>query len=115
MKNKEKKLKRAVKEKLNTKLKTKLDESKNRRVKKQTKQKWPGGAAKLLKSQRSSRVGLNQRDAWRRYGYLRSRYELYLEQNEVKTVAREHAGRDLIEEFGAEAGYSKSQLEHILS
>jgi predicted RNase H-like nuclease (RuvC/YqgF family) len=153
MKNKEKKLKRAAKEKLNknnkaigkqvkqksakvselkhrikmlealvekrertiAKLKTKLDESESHQVKKQGKQKSPGGATKLLRSQRSSRVGLNQRDAWRRHGYLRSRYEHYLEQNEEKTTARELAGQDLVEKFGEEAGYTESQLEHILS
>jgi hypothetical protein len=58
---------------------------------------------------------LSQRDAWRRHGYLRSRYEYYLEQNEEKTVARQHAGQDLVEKFGEEAGYTESQLEHILS
>ncbi|MCG7897103.1 MAG: hypothetical protein JAY99_17575 [Candidatus Thiodiazotropha lotti] len=97
------------------KLKTKLDESESHKEKKRRKRKSPGGAAKLLRSQRSSRVGLNQRDAWRRHGYLRSRYEYYLEQNEEKTVARQHAGEDLVEKFGEEAGYTELQLEQILS
>ncbi|MCG8489699.1 MAG: hypothetical protein MI756_19680 [Chromatiales bacterium] len=97
------------------KLKNKLNESENRKAKKPAKQKSPGGAAKLLRSQRSTRVGLNQRDAWRRHGYLRSRYEHYLEQNEEKTMARQHAGQDLVEKFGEEAGYTELQLEQILS
>ncbi|MCG8089478.1 MAG: hypothetical protein JAY62_06995 [Candidatus Thiodiazotropha endolucinida] len=97
------------------KLKTKLDESHSRKEKKAGKQKSPGGAAKLLRSQRSTRVGLTQRDAWRRHGYLRSRYEYYLEQNEEKTAARQHAGEDLVEKFGEEAGYTELQLEQILS
>ncbi|MES9941016.1 MAG: hypothetical protein ABW104_09795 [Candidatus Thiodiazotropha sp. 6PLUC2] len=97
------------------KLQQKLVESKSSREKKQKKQKFGSGAAKLLRSQRSNRVGLSQRDAWRRHGYLRDRYEYHLEHNEDKGIARQLAGQDLIEKFGEEAGYSELQLEQILS
>ncbi|MES9833192.1 MAG: hypothetical protein ABW139_13230 [Candidatus Thiodiazotropha sp. DIVDIV] len=97
------------------KLQLKLVESKESRDKKQKKQKFGSGAAKLLRSQRSNRVGLSQRDAWRRHGYLRDRYEYHLEHNEDKGIARQLAGQDLKEKFGEEAGYSELQLEQILS
>lgn len=94
-------------------LKGKLIESENQ--KKRKKRNAGSGAAKLLRAQRSNRVGLSQRDAWKRHGFLRDRYEYHLEQNEDKMVARHLAGQDLKEQFGEEAGYSAQQLEQILS
>ena len=98
-----------------TKLKRKLVESEELKEKKQKKSKPGSGAAKLLRAQRSNSVGLSQRDAWRRHGFLRHRYEYHLEQNEDKAIARQLAGQDLKEKFGEPAGYSELQLEQILS
>jgi len=60
-------------------------------------------------------VAKGQKEAWKKYSYLRGRYEFYLEQDHDKAFAREVANRDLVNEFGEEAGYSESELLEILS
>jgi hypothetical protein len=73
------------------------------------------GAAKLLRTQRRTRIGVAQKEAWKKHGYLRDRYEYHLENGEQKEKARTMANRDLIDSFGDEAGYSGQELEVILS
>ena len=96
-------------------LKRKISETERQGGKKRDKQKQGKGAAKLLLAQRSARVGLAQRNAWRRHGFLRDRYEYHLGHSDDKTAARRLAGQDLKEKFGEEAGYSEHELEQILS
>ncbi|MEJ1296826.1 MAG: hypothetical protein RPU64_09075 [Candidatus Sedimenticola sp. (ex Thyasira tokunagai)] len=55
------------------------------------------------------------RDALQKAGFLRNRYEQYLELNKAKTVARREANRDLVESYGPEAGFTDQELEDVLS
>ena len=82
-----------------------------------SKQKKPkrGKAGKLLAAQKPHRVGVAQREAWKRHGYLRERYEFHLEAGRNKDQARGLANSDLQERFGEEAGYTSQELEQILS
>lgn len=73
------------------------------------------GAAKFLRTQRRTRIGVAQKEAWKKHGYLRDRYEYHLENGQEKGAARAMANRDLIDSFGNEAGYSEQELEVILS
>jgi len=68
----------------------------------------------LRKSQKKS-VATDQREAWKKYSYLRDRYEFYLDDDKDKTEARNLANLDLIERYGSEFGYSEQQLTDILS
>lgn len=89
-----------------------LKECKAKKIKKRK----PGkGVSKTLFAQQTSRVGVDQRKAWKRHGYLRDRYEFHLGSGQDKTTARNLADMDLREEFGEDAGYSEQELEQILS
>ncbi|MES9970068.1 MAG: hypothetical protein ABW092_08545 [Candidatus Thiodiazotropha sp.] len=74
-----------------------------------------GSAAKLLRSQQSARIGVAQKTAWKKHGFLRDRYEHHLELGKAKEAARALADQDLRDAFGDEAGYSQQELEDILS
>ncbi len=50
---------------------------------------------------------------WKRYSYLQDRYEALIEEGVEKAAARKMANRDLIEQFGKEAGYTDRQLKCI--
>jgi len=67
-----------------------------------------------LKRGKSGQV-VRHRKAWEQHRYLRSQYEQHLESGCVKDRARLLADRDLRSSFGKDAGYSKEQLEEILS
>ncbi|MBT2990250.1 MAG: hypothetical protein B6D72_00075 [gamma proteobacterium symbiont of Ctena orbiculata] len=82
---------------------------------KNDKQKGISGAAKLLRSQRTARIGVAQKQAWKQHGFLRDRYEYHLENGQEKETARVMANQDLRDSFGDEAGYSEQELENILS
>ncbi|MBT3061109.1 MAG: hypothetical protein AB2728_19720 [Candidatus Thiodiazotropha sp.] len=82
---------------------------------KNDKLKGRSGAAKLLRSQRTARIGVAQKQAWKQHGFLRDRYEYHLENGQAKETARAMANRDLRDSFGDEAGYSEQELETILS
>jgi hypothetical protein len=60
-------------------------------------------------------VGVVQRKAWQRHGYLRDRYEFHLGSCRDKSKARVLADQDLREKYGEEAGYTEQELEQILS
>ncbi|MEW8029939.1 MAG: hypothetical protein AB2792_01450 [Candidatus Thiodiazotropha sp.] len=83
--------------------------------KKEKKPKARGGAAKVLRAQQSTRIGVMQKEAWKQHGFLRNRYEYYLESGRDKETARTLADQDLRDTFGDEAGYTKLELEDILS
>jgi predicted RNase H-like nuclease (RuvC/YqgF family) len=89
--------------------KSNKSDKKNRRLKAK------GGATKLLRTQQSARIGVAQKEAWKRHGFLRDRYECHLENGHDKATARALADQDLRESFGDEAGYSEQDLENILS
>lgn len=72
-------------------------------------------ALNALFAQQTSKVGVAQKKAWKRHGYLRDRYEFHLAKGKDITDARNLAGQDLREEFGDDAGYSEQELAHILS
>ncbi|MET0086051.1 MAG: hypothetical protein ABW082_06030 [Sedimenticola sp.] len=55
------------------------------------------------------------RDALRKAGFLRDRYEHHLGLNKSKRVARQDANRDLVENYGPESGFSVQELEDVLS
>ena len=94
----------------------KKSESKNDKSDKQNqKLKSRGGAAKLLRSQQSARIGVAQKTAWKKHGFLRDRYEHHLEHGQAKEAARTLADQDLRDAFGDEAGYSEQELADILS
>ncbi|MEW8506426.1 MAG: hypothetical protein AB2598_06955 [Candidatus Thiodiazotropha sp.] len=91
-------------------------DNKSEKVEKQNKkQKQTGGAAKFLRSQRTARIGVAQKQAWKQHGFLRDRYEYHLENGQEKESARAMANQDLRDSFGDEAGYSEQELETILS
>ena len=69
---------------------------------------------RFLKAAKPGQV-IRQRKAWEQHRYLRSQYELHLDSGCVKGQARLLADRDLRASFGEDAGYSKEQLEAILS
>jgi hypothetical protein len=83
--------------------------------KKSNKLKAKGNTAKLLRTQQSARIGVAQKEAWKKHGFLRDRYEYHLENGEDKVAARGLADQDLRDAFGDEAGYSEQDLENILS
>ena len=60
-------------------------------------------------------IGVMQKQARQRHGYLLHRYEYYLGVEQDKSRARTLAGQDLIDTFGADAGYTEDELENILS
>lgn len=68
----------------------------------------------LFKKQ-TKRVGVMQKQAWQRHGYLRDRYEFHLLEGREKSEARGLADRDLRDKYGEEAGYTMQELEDILS
>jgi predicted RNase H-like nuclease (RuvC/YqgF family) len=74
-----------------------------------------GGATKFLRSQRTARIGVAQKQAWKQHGFLRDRYEYHLESGQANEIARVMANQDLMESFGEEVGYSEQELETILS
>jgi predicted RNase H-like nuclease (RuvC/YqgF family) len=74
-----------------------------------------GSTAKILRTQQSARIGIVQKEAWKKHGFLRDRYEYHLENGQDKEAARVLADKDLRDAFGDEAGYSKQDLEDILS
>ncbi|MET0071642.1 MAG: hypothetical protein ABW096_16520 [Candidatus Thiodiazotropha sp.] len=82
---------------------------------KSDKLKGRSGAANLLRSQRTARIGVAQKQAWKQHGFLRDRYEYHLENGQAKEAARAMANQDLRDSFGGEAGYSEQELETILS
>jgi len=93
-------------------LNRKLRESKARKKKKS---KSPESALSALFAQQKTRVGVDQKRAWKRHGYLRDRYEFHLSTGQSIADARTFAGQDLRMVFGDDAGYSEQELEHILS
>jgi hypothetical protein len=90
-------------------------EAKSEKSVKKKKLKGRSGAARLLRSQQSARIGVEQKEAWKKHGFLRDRYEYYLEDGQDKETARLMANQDLSDSFGEEAGYSEQELEVILS
>ena len=60
-------------------------------------------------------VATDQREAWKKFSYLRSRYEHYLSEDSASSDARILANDDLITKFGEEAGYTESELLDILT
>ena len=72
-------------------------------------------ASNILLAQQSTRVSVSQRNAWKRHGYLRDRYEFHLDICQDKVRARNLADNDLRRQFGEEAGYTAQELEQILS
>jgi hypothetical protein len=93
----------------------KKSEAKSEKSDKKKKLKGRSGAAKLLRSQQSARIGVQQKEAWKKHGFLRDRYEFHLEDGQDKETARAMANQDLRDSFGDEAGYSEQELEIILS
>jgi seryl-tRNA synthetase len=89
--------------------KTEKSDKKNRKLKAK------GSTVKLLRTQQSARIGVAQKEAWKKHGFLRDRYEYHLEDGQDKVTARALANQDLRESFGDGAGYSKQDLENILS
>lgn len=68
----------------------------------------------LFKGQ-TKRVGVVQKQAWRRHGYLRDRYEFHLGEGQDKSNARVLADKDLRDRYGEDAGYTELELEQILT
>ncbi|MEN8177798.1 MAG: hypothetical protein ABFS39_04180 [Pseudomonadota bacterium] len=68
----------------------------------------------LFKGQ-TKRVGVVQKQAWRRHGYLRDRYEFHLGEGQGKSNARVLADKDLRDRYGEDAGYTELELEQILT
>jgi hypothetical protein len=60
-------------------------------------------------------VATDQREAWKRFSYLRDRYEFYLAEGKNKADARVMANKDLVQSYGKEFGYTRQQLTDILS
>ncbi|MES9992801.1 MAG: hypothetical protein ABW098_12655 [Candidatus Thiodiazotropha sp.] len=83
--------------------------------KKDKKRKQIGTATNFLRSQRTARIGVTQKHAWKQHGFLRDRYEFHLENGQAKDAARAMANQDLRDSFGDEVGYSQQELETILS
>lgn len=57
----------------------------------------------------------DRKKMWERHQYLRARYEHHLEAGLDKSRARIDADNDLRERYGEEAGYTREQLEGILT
>jgi chromosome segregation ATPase len=55
-----------------------------------------------------------QRQDWKRFSYLRDRYEYHLG-SQSKQKARVSANQDLVRTFGVDSGYSEDELDCILS
>ena len=72
-------------------------------------------APKALHKIQKKGVATDQREAWKKYSYLRDRYEFYLDDDRDKTKARSLANQDLVGKYGEEFGYSEKQLIDILS
>jgi hypothetical protein len=89
--------------------KTEKSDKKNRKLKAK------GSTVKLLRTQQSARIGVAQKEAWKKHGLLRDRYEYHLEDGQDKVAARVLADHDLRVSLGDEAGYSEQDLENILS
>jgi len=97
-----------------------LIEDLNRRLKKgkkgkAVKAKPDKKTANPLFRKQTKGVGVDQRRAWQRHGYLRDRYEFHLTGTRDKTLARSLADQDLRERYGEDAGYTEQELEQILS
>ncbi|MBA1443835.1 MAG: hypothetical protein M3H12_10035 [Chromatiales bacterium] len=88
---------------------------KDNKTEKSKKRKPGNSAVKSLRAQQSNTVAVAQRNAWKRHRYLRDRYDFHLENSHDKPSARDLADKDLRQEYGEEAGFSKQELEHILS
>ena len=69
----------------------------------------------ILQGQARKGVASAHRKAWVRHEYLRDRYEFHLQHGLEKHDARISANFDLIEEYGADEGYSEEKLRDILS
>ncbi|MBT3016063.1 MAG: hypothetical protein KME63_09990 [Candidatus Thiodiazotropha sp. (ex Clathrolucina costata)] len=93
----------------------KAESKSGKKGKKEKKPKGGGGAARLLRAQQSTRIGIVQKEAWKQHGFLRNRYEYYMEDGRDKETARALADQDLRDAFGDKAGYTKLELEDILS
>jgi hypothetical protein len=65
-------------------------------------------------SSRAETAAPLQRQNWKRFSYLRDRYEFHLK-SQSKAKARVSANQDLIRTYGEESGYSEEQLECILT
>ncbi len=88
---------------------------KDKQTGKNKKRKPGNSAVKSLRAQQSTTVAVAQRNAWKRHRYLRDRYDFHLENSHDKPDARDLADKDLRQEYGEDAGFSKQELEHILS
>ncbi|MES9826693.1 MAG: hypothetical protein ABW201_00335 [Candidatus Thiodiazotropha sp.] len=93
----------------------KAERKSGKKAKKEKKLKGGGGAARLLRAQQSTRIGVIQKEAWKQHGFLRNRYEYHMEDGRDKETARALADQDLRDAFGDKAGYTKLELEDILS
>lgn len=60
-------------------------------------------------------VATNHKESWKKFSYLRNRYEYFLEQNKEKTEARRLANEALIKKYDKSVGYSEDELDAILS
>ncbi|MBL3529547.1 MAG: hypothetical protein JMN27_18000 [gamma proteobacterium endosymbiont of Lamellibrachia anaximandri] len=88
---------------------------KDKQTGKNKKRKPGNSAVKSLRSQQSTTVAVAQRSAWKRHRYLRDRYDFHLDNCHDKPDARDLADKDLRQEYGEDAGFSKQELDHILS
>ena len=60
-------------------------------------------------------VAANHKESWKKFSYLRNRYEFFLEQRKEKTEARRLANEALIKKYDKSVGYSEDELDAILS
>jgi len=60
-------------------------------------------------------VASSQRAAWKRYSFLRDRYESHLAGGHTQQRARCLANEDLIQAYGTDCGYTEEELDTILS
>ncbi|MEE9357155.1 hypothetical protein [Candidatus Vondammii sp. HM_W22] len=60
-------------------------------------------------------VATNHKESWKKFSYLRNRYEFFLEQSKEKTEARRLANEALIKKHDKSVGYSEDELDAILS
>lgn len=60
-------------------------------------------------------VAANHKESWKKFSYLRNRYEFFLEQSKEKTEARRLANEALIKKYDKSVGYSEDELDAILS
>ncbi|OOZ36302.1 hypothetical protein [Solemya velesiana gill symbiont] len=83
-------------------------------LKRQSKDKEEKKETSLENIQRSVSTDLS-RDALRKAGFLRERYEHHLGLNKPKEVARHDANQDLMENYGPDSEFTDQELEDVLS